>query len=316
MFDQSLDRASVKQIARIVDRPLQPGGRLEQVQRQIEMRCDPFGLHSAQLKSGQRQPLLRHILQRKDHLKQRLTRQIPGWIKLFNQLLKGQVLMRISPKRCLFEKLVEELKPVRDLSRQPLFQVAFALQNFPEEKLTLPRLELSRMGDERMTAKFDLSLYVSESASGLQGMFEYATDLFDQGSVERLVGHFKTLLSGIVTTPESRISELPFLSEEERHRILVEWNDTRRDYGQDKCIQELFEEQVVRTPEAVALVYEEQQVSYGELNAQANQLAHYLRELRVGPDERVRRGIRWTGSRSSDSGAWSQGKVLGKSTGR
>ena len=183
-----------------------------------------------------------------------------------------------------FEKLVAEVQPVRDLSRQPVFQVLFALQNVPQERLQLPGLELHRAGGGRPTAKFDLALYVNEVGEGLQAYFEYAADLFDAGTIERLAGHLGVLLEGIVADPDSRIGELPLLSDAERHRLVVAWNATAADYPRDKCLHELFGEQAARRPEAVALVYEDQQLSYGELECRSNQLAHYLRGLGVGPE--------------------------------
>ena len=105
-----------------------------------------------------------------------------------------------------------------------------------------------------------------------------------RSTIERLAGHLKTLLEGIVADPDARIGELPLLSEAERHRVLVEWNDTAREYPRDKCLHELFAEQAARVPDAVALVYEESELSYGELEQRSNQLAHYLRGLGVGPE--------------------------------
>jgi len=183
-----------------------------------------------------------------------------------------------------FEKLVEELQPVRDLSRQPLFQVSFALQNVPQETLELPGLQLSHAGGSAVTSKFDLSLHVFESGDELHGIVEYATDLFDGGTIARLIGHFRTLLEGIVAAPESPISELPLLSAAERHRLLVEWNATAAAYPREKCVHELFAAQAARTPEAVAVVFEDRQLSYGELDRRSNQLAHHLRGLGVGPE--------------------------------
>jgi amino acid adenylation domain-containing protein/natural product biosynthesis luciferase-like monooxygenase protein len=183
-----------------------------------------------------------------------------------------------------FEKLVEELQPVRDLSRQPIFQVLLALQNVPQETLELPGLKLSRVPGEDVTAKFDLSLYLQETDQGLRGHFEYATDLFESSTIERLAGHFETLLEGIVSDADSAISALPLLGEAERHRLLREWNATAADYPADQCLHELFAEQARRTPEAVAVVFEDQELTYGELDRRSNQLAHHLRDLGVGPE--------------------------------
>ncbi len=183
-----------------------------------------------------------------------------------------------------FEKLVEELKPQRDPSRNPLVQVMFALQNAPGGELSLPGVHCTRVQLSTHTAKFDLTLSLTEQPDGLRGQLEYATDLFDAATIERLVGHWRVLLEGIVADPEQRISHLPLLTEAERHQLLIEWNDTAVEYPRDRCIHQLFEAQVERTPEATALVYEAQQLTYRELNARANRLAHHLRSLGVGPE--------------------------------
>ena len=182
-----------------------------------------------------------------------------------------------------FEKLVEELKPPRDLSRQPLAQVMFALQNAPTEQLRLPGLNVSRIGSGRRNAKHDLALVVRTRAPTLTGKFEYATALFEAATIARLAGHFERLLEGIVADPQRPISELPMLSEAERHRLVVQYNDTAADYPR-QCVHELFAAQAARTPDAIALVCAEVQLSYGELDRRANRLAHYLRERGVGPE--------------------------------
>jgi amino acid adenylation domain-containing protein len=183
-----------------------------------------------------------------------------------------------------FEKLVEELQVPRDLSYNPLFQVMLVLQNAPMQALQLSGLTLSPLEVETGTAKFDLTLELVEGSEGFAGGIEYNTDLFDTVSIDRMVGHFQTLLQGIVANPEQRIAELPLLSEGERHQLLVEWNATEVEYPRDKCLHELFEEQVERTPDGVALVFEGKQLTYRELNGRANQLAHYLRKMGVGPE--------------------------------
>ena len=183
-----------------------------------------------------------------------------------------------------FEKLVEILQPDRDMSRSSLFQVLFALQNTSGEERVLPGLKVSRVETEREMVKFDLSLTVFERSEGLTGIFEYNMDLFDAVTIERMAGHFQTLVEGIVFNPEQRLSDLPILAEAEGYQILVEWNDTETDYPRTECIHELFEAQVERRPEAVAVIFEDQQLTYAELNRRANQLAHHLRELGIGPE--------------------------------
>ena len=181
-------------------------------------------------------------------------------------------------------KLVEELKPGRSSNQTPLFQVLFALEYLETPSLRLPGLVFEPMEFDFNWAKFDLSLTVSERSGGLRASFNYDTDLFDEGTIRRMAGHYQRLLEGIVADPGQPISQLPLLTEDERHQMLVEWNDTARGYPADRCVHQLFEEQVGRTPEAVAVVFENQQLTYRELNARSNQLAHYLRDLGVGPE--------------------------------
>ena len=182
-----------------------------------------------------------------------------------------------------FEKLVEELQPERDMSRNPLFQVVFALQNVLVEAPALPGLTVSPVEVHNGTAKFDLTLELWERPEGFCGRLEYDTGLFDATTISRLLGNFQTLLEGIVANPDQCLVDLPVLGEAERRRLLVEWNDTEVEYSRDRCIHELFEAQVERTPDAVAVIFEGQHLTYRELNRRANQLAHYLRELGVGP---------------------------------
>ncbi|MEH2095023.1 amino acid adenylation domain-containing protein, partial [Nostoc sp.] len=183
-----------------------------------------------------------------------------------------------------FEMLVEALQPERDLSHTPLFQVMFVLNNPPISEIELTGLTVSSLPIESASAKFDLILGMQNTNNGLVGWWEYNTDLFDCSTIERMTGHFVTLLESIVANPQERISQLPMLTASEQQQLLVEWNDTSVDYPQDKCIHQLFEEQVERTPDAVAVVFENQQLTYHQLNCRANQLAHYLRSLGVGAD--------------------------------
>ncbi|MBW4677254.1 MAG: AMP-binding protein, partial [Desmonostoc geniculatum HA4340-LM1] len=180
-----------------------------------------------------------------------------------------------------FELLVEQLQPQRDLSHTPLFQVMFVLQNAPMSALELPDLTLTPIESDTGAAQFDLTLSIAETESGLVGGFEYNTDLFAQSTIQRMVGHLQTLLEAIVTNPQQRLSDLPMLTKPEQHQLLWEWNDTATDYPEDKCIHELFEAQVEKRPDAIAVVLGNQQLTYRELNNRANQLAHYLRSLGV-----------------------------------
>jgi hypothetical protein len=183
-----------------------------------------------------------------------------------------------------FEKLVEELRPERDLSRNPLFQVMFVFQNVSRTPLELPGLKMTPIEVDPGTAMFELSLYMWEDSTGLSGFFEFNTDLFDTATIDRLAVHFQNLLEGIVKDPEQPVSDLPILSEAERHQLLVEWNNTRAEYPEKFCIHELFETQVQRTPQKISVIFKDEELTYIELSHRANQLAHYLRKLGVGPE--------------------------------
>jgi amino acid adenylation domain-containing protein len=183
-----------------------------------------------------------------------------------------------------FEELVDALRPQRTKSHTPLFQVAFVLQNLPRPKWELPQLSVSPFRIDSGIAKFDLTLFLFDRADGLVGWIEYATDLFDAARIERMAGHFLTMLEGIVSNPNERVSRLPLLTEAEKCQLLVDWNESEVDYPANACIHELFEVQAQRTPEAVALTCGGVSLTYRELSQRANQLAHALRECGVGPD--------------------------------
>ncbi|HZI46197.1 MAG TPA: amino acid adenylation domain-containing protein, partial [Pyrinomonadaceae bacterium] len=185
-----------------------------------------------------------------------------------------------------FEKLVEEIAPDRNLSHTPLFQVMFVLQNVPIEEVDLPGLKLSVFETENSTTKFDLLLALGETEVGVDGSLLFNADLFERATVERLAGHLPILLESVITNPEQRIAELPLLTPAERHQLLNEWNDSCQEHP-SQCLHELFERQVERAPDATALVLAKEKLSYQELNCSANQLAHYLRAMGVGPESLV-----------------------------
>ncbi|HVR96627.1 MAG TPA: amino acid adenylation domain-containing protein, partial [Thermoanaerobaculia bacterium] len=185
-----------------------------------------------------------------------------------------------------FERLVEELVPERDLAHSPLFQVLLTLQNAPAAGLSVPGLTLAPLPIEIATTKFDLSLSLQEGAEGFGGALSYNVDLFDGATVARLWARFTALLEAAVASPEIPVSELPLLLPEERHQALVEWNDSARPYA-SVCLHELFDRQARNTPDAVAVSFEDQALSYGELERRANRLAHHLIGLGVEPDGRV-----------------------------
>ncbi|HEX5746348.1 MAG TPA: amino acid adenylation domain-containing protein [Archangium sp.] len=183
-----------------------------------------------------------------------------------------------------FEKLVDELQPVRDLSRTPLFQVMFVLQNAQGALPQMPGLRLSTEDTHTGTAMFDLHLSLSREEQGLVGAFEYNTDLFDGSTITRLGVYLTNLLKGIVADPGQRISRLPMLPEAERQRVLVDWNQTALPRPAEARLHLLVEQQVDRTPEAVAVTSEGQSLTYRQLDQRANQLAHHLLSLGVGPE--------------------------------
>src|SRR2546429_2428309 len=161
-----------------------------------------------------------------------------------------------------FEKLVEELRPERSLSHNPLFQVLFALQNTPALDQEIPGLKLQAMGAKVGTAKCDLALFMAEGPQGLMGRLEYNTDIFDSSTIDRLADHFQILLQGIVADPEQHIYDLPLLGRSECDQLLVEWNGTEADYPRSQCLHQLFETQVERTPDAIAVSFENQSLTY------------------------------------------------------
>lgn len=201
-----------------------------------------------------------------------------------------------------FPLLVERLQPTRDASHSPIFQSLFVMQkslnddelsaflmDAGDEHSRIERggLSLAPFRMPQQEGQFDLILEMVETKQLLSSAFMYNPDIFDAETIDRMVGHFETLLSGIVAEPSTRVSRLPLLTELERKRILLEWNDTKTPYPQDKCAHELFEEQAREKPDAIAIVFEGEEMRYGELNVRANRLAHRLRALGVGPEVMV-----------------------------
>ncbi|WP_375514724.1 amino acid adenylation domain-containing protein [uncultured Nostoc sp.] len=183
-----------------------------------------------------------------------------------------------------FEKVVEGLQPERNLSHNPLFQVMFVLQNTAMGKLELPGLSLTPLALEAVTSKFDITLSMEEKEEGLTGSWEYSNDLFDEQTIARMAENFQVLLEAIATNSQQPIGQLPLLTNSQRHQLLVEWNDTVTKYPINKTIPQLFEEQVQKTPHVIAVVFEDEQLTYQQLNTKANQLAHSLQKLGVKPE--------------------------------
>ncbi|HEV3040683.1 MAG TPA: amino acid adenylation domain-containing protein, partial [Candidatus Angelobacter sp.] len=210
----------------------------------------------------------------------------PDSITLLRQVMET-TLEAYANQDMPFEKLVEVLLPQRDLSRSPLFQVMFVLQNVPWTELQWGTAKILPFEITAGSAQFEISLVLGETDSGLEGFVEYSTDLFEAASIERMIGHYRMLLSGIVANPAQSIVELPLLGTEERQQILEAWNRTTVAYPQGKFVPDLIEEQAHRTPQAIAVDYEGQALNYQELNARANQLARHLQQLGVGWESRV-----------------------------
>ncbi len=212
----------------------------------------------------------------------------PTFIELLQQV-RQMALDAYAHQDIPFDQLVETLQPQRHLSHSPLFQVMFVLQNSPSSKLELRDLQVTQMELARATAgaTFDLTLSMQEKDSELGteliGAFEYNANLFDTDTIARMVESFHTLVEAVVANPQERIRTLPLLTASQKHQLLVEWNHTGTDYPQ-KSIHQLFEEQVEKTPDAVAVIFEDQQLTYKQLNLQANKLAHYLQFLGVEPE--------------------------------
>jgi amino acid adenylation domain-containing protein len=184
-----------------------------------------------------------------------------------------------------FEKLVEELQPERDMSRQPFFQVMFNVQAAPPEEPGTRGLKISPQDTGNQT-RFDLEFHLWVVPEGIAGPLVYKTDLFERAMIERMLKHFQTLLEGVAANPDARLSELPLLTKDEQIQV-QEWSTIESEYEREQCVQQLVEEQAARHPERPAVVYGEQQLSYAELNQRANQLAHYLRGRGVGLEQRV-----------------------------
>ena len=186
-----------------------------------------------------------------------------------------------------FEKLVDELQPVRDPSRTPLVQVAFSLQHALPAGPDFGGLSLEPLPEGGATAKFDLTLALEETPAGLRAVAEYSTDLFQRETVQRLLGHYQALLEGFVARQDGRLDDLPLLSDQEAQRLLRQWNATARPYPHQRCVHHLVAEQAALAPQAVAVAGPAGSLTYGELNARANRLAHHLLSLGVRPETRV-----------------------------
>ncbi|HEX2270345.1 MAG TPA: amino acid adenylation domain-containing protein [Pyrinomonadaceae bacterium] len=208
----------------------------------------------------------------------------PSFLELL-QRVKQMTIAAYQHQDVPFEQIIEMLQPQRSLNRTPLYQVEFTLQNAPVEPLEVRGLRFAPLDMQAMSAETDLNLMMTETESGLAGYVIYATDLFDATTIERMMSHFSNLLEEIVKAPEQRILELPLTSGSETQQLLARWGVT--DMNANKLVHQLFEEQVARTPEAIAVVFNDRTFTYAELNQRANQLARYLKRHHAQPETLV-----------------------------
>jgi amino acid adenylation domain-containing protein len=210
--------------------------------------------------------------------------------KSFSELLRevrNEALESFEHHSVPFEQIVSELSPKREMSRSPVYQALFSFRNFPERPFEIGDLTLSPIEFERPTSKFDITLELVENGDGILALFEYNTDLFDRSTIQRMHQQYEQILAAAVADPTQAIETIQVLPQDELRTLLVDWNDTDRGYDLDRSIHSLFEEQALKTPTDIALVADEERLSYAELNARSNKLAHFLLEKGVQAETRV-----------------------------
>ncbi|MCP4001220.1 MAG: amino acid adenylation domain-containing protein [Gammaproteobacteria bacterium] len=209
----------------------------------------------------------------------------PSYSELLKQV-QTTALDAYAHQELPFDKLVDALQPARDMSYSPVFQMQFMLQNAPASADPVQGLELTGLEFEYGTAKFDLTLAMGETHDGLMAEIEYSIDLFDAITIERMLEQFERLLHGIVANPTVKINELPLVGSDDK-QLFASWNDTNVDYPSDATLQTLLEQQAEASPDALAVIFEHEQLTYAEFNSQVNQLAHWLISKGVTPDTMV-----------------------------
>ncbi|MEM7350389.1 MAG: amino acid adenylation domain-containing protein, partial [Acidobacteriota bacterium] len=214
----------------------------------------------------------------------------PNFAELLGRV-RRRALAAYSHQDLPFEKLVEALQPERDLARNPLFQVMFALQNAPLEAVALPDLTLAPVATGSSTSRFDLTLNLTATGNGLAGRLEYSSELFDRTTIQRWLGNLRDLADGAARHPDRRLSQLPWLPPAERHQLLVEWQRTASEALPTTPVFRWIERQAAATPDASALVFRQGVWSYRELNGRANRLARFLCRLGIGPGTLVGLGL-------------------------
>src|SRR6266404_1439831 len=210
----------------------------------------------------------------------------PSFAQLLSKV-KEVTLGAYSNQDVPFEKLVEALSPERDLNRTPLFQVMFILQNAPLPQMQLGEAKLEPINVSSGTSKFDLTMSLEEKAGSIQGYLEYSTELFEEQTIQRMIGHFKVLIEAIVGNEQASIDDLPLLTDVERKQLIEQWSGVSRPLPSKKCLHELFEEYAERMPDAIAVASSDGRLKYSELNSQANRLAAHLRRLGIGQEVAV-----------------------------
>ena len=207
----------------------------------------------------------------------------PSFAQLL-QRIKIVSLDAVTHSELPFEKLVEELHPDRDLSRNPLFQVSFQIMQFPPlANSPADSVKANLLGFDKGTAIFDLRITLTEENDSISGEIEYSTDLFETATIQRLWTNYQALLEDMIAGPHKRLSQLHLMRDAERHRLLDEWNDTSTRFEATRLLHRLFEQQVIETPDRTALMFGEVEMSYQELNDRSNRLAHFLRAAGLQP---------------------------------
>ncbi|HIO53776.1 MAG TPA: amino acid adenylation domain-containing protein [Chromatiales bacterium] len=210
----------------------------------------------------------------------------PTFVEFLHQVRKT-VLEALDHQETPFDRLVDAIKPERDMSRSPLFQVMFVLQNTPPAAVSMDGLEVRSKAVPLETSKFDLTLSIESGKDSLVAAWEYATDLFDHATITRMAEHYEVLLTEIAKNPDAPVMQIPLLDDASVRKQVVDWNQTEKQYPETRCLQDLLDAQCEQTPDATAVVFEDTALSYAQLNARANQLAAWLREQNVGPDSLV-----------------------------
>ncbi|MGL6339816.1 MAG: non-ribosomal peptide synthetase, partial [Waterburya sp.] len=210
----------------------------------------------------------------------------PTFSELLKQV-KRVALEAYSNQDLPFEKLVAKLHPERDINQSPLFQVMFILYNLPSSDLELPGLKIEEVAIDNGMALFDLTLEIRDSDRGLDVCFEYNCDRFEADDIQRLLRHYQTILENVVSNPDLHLSQIEMLTEVERQELLVDFNDNSRDYPVNQTIYQLFESQVIKTPDLIAVIDPNSKLTYNELNTKANQIAILLQSLDLQPGEFV-----------------------------